>query len=512
MSSDWPAPHTYVLSRWLFLRALGAVTLIAVLSLWWQIDGLVGSEGILPVEHLMTAAGEQLGPWGFLKLPTLCWLSSTDWMLHGHCVVAALLSVALLVNVAPRYVLASLWLVYLSLSVAGQTFLGFQWDTLLLETLFCSLFWAPPGLRPKLAAQHPPSRMGRWLLWLLLLKLMFLSGITKLLSGDPTWRALSALDIHYQTQPIPNWVSWYAHHLPAWWQRFSIVCMYVIELALPFLIFGPRVLRLFAAAGLILLQVAIELTGNYGFFNLLTVVLCIPLLDDHVLMWCIPGIDRANAAGGSSGKTGRMIIAARRGAIAVVMALSLLTLLEEMVTTQRRDRLPGGVVATLDGIDRVLVTPAEPVLTTLQPFRTINGYGLFRVMTTERFEIVIEVSDDGRRWRELEFPCKPGNVERAPPIVAPYHPRLDWQMWFAALSPGRHEYWLNALMQRILEGSPAVASLVGEPGLVDDPPRSVRLMYYRYEFSRPEERERSGAWWTRSFVQQLTRPLSLPGR
>lgn len=293
MSSGWPAPNTYVLSRWLFLRALGAVTLVAVLSLWWQIDGLVGSEGILPVDRLMAAAREQLGPWGVLKLPTLCWLSAADWMLHAQCAVAAALSLMLLFNLAPLLSLAGLWLVYLSLSVAGQTFLGFQWDTLLLETLFCSLFWAPPGWRPKLAAQHAPSRLGRWLLWLLLLKLMFLSGVTKLLSGDPTWRDLSALDFHYQTQPIPNPLSWYAHHLPGWWQRFSLICMYVIELVLPFLIFGPRTVRLVAAGGLILLQVLIELTGNYGFFNLLTIVLCIPLLDDHVLMWCIPGIDRA---------------------------------------------------------------------------------------------------------------------------------------------------------------------------------------------------------------------------
>ncbi|MFG0333277.1 MAG: lipase maturation factor family protein [Maioricimonas sp. JB049] len=511
MSSNWPAPHTYVLSRWLFLRAVGAVTLVAVLSLWWQIDGLVGSGGILPVGSMMTAAREQLGPWGFLKLPTLCWLSSADWMLHAHCAVAVLLSLALLVNIAPRCALGGLWLVYLSLSVAGQAFLGFQWDTLLLETLFCSLFWAPPGWRPRLAALHTPSRMGRWLLWLLLIKLMFLSGITKLLSGDPTWRALTALDVHYQTQPIPNWVSWYAHHLPGWWQQFSIVCMYVIELALPFLVFGPRFLRLLAAAGLILLQIAIELTGNYGYFNLLTIVLCIPLLDDHVLMWCIPGVDRAVGPAGG-GKNGRLVTLGRRVSIAVVMGVSVLTLLEEMVTAQRRDRLPDAVVATLDGIDRVLVGPAEPVLTRLQPFRTINGYGLFRVMTTERFEIIIEVSDDGRRWRELEFPCKPGDVERAPPVIAPYHPRLDWQMWFAALNPARNEYWLMSLMQQILKGSPAVAGLLGQPDVAEKPPRSIRMVYYRYEFSRPEERQRSGVWWTRSFVQQIAGPFSLPER
>ncbi|MFG0295505.1 MAG: lipase maturation factor family protein [Maioricimonas sp. JB045] len=510
MSSGCPAPNTYVLSRWLFLRALGVVTLVAVLSLWWQIDGLVGSEGILPVGRLMAAAGEQLGPWGILKLPTLCWLSAADWMLHAQCAVAAALSLMLLFNMAPLLSLAGLWLVYLSLSVAGQTFLGFQWDTLLLETLFCSLFWAPPGWRPKLAAQHAPSRLGRWLLWLLLLKLMFLSGVTKLLSGDPTWRDLSALDFHYQTQPIPNPLSWYAHHLPGWWQRFSLICMYVIELVLPFLIFGPRTVRLVAAGGLILLQVLIELTGNYGFFNLLTIVLCIPVLDDHVLMWCIPGVDRAGGSSGS-GKGNRLLTFARRASVAGVMTLSLLSLLEEMVTTQRRDRLPGPVVATLDGIDRYLVAPAGPVFRAIQPFRTINGYGLFRVITTERFEIVIEVSDGGA-WRELEFPFKPGDIERMPALVAPYHPRLDWQMWFAALNPGRNEYWLRSLMQRILEGSPAVAGLLGQPGIVDSPPRSVRLMSYRYEFSRPEERERSGAWWTRTFVQQLTRPVTLQGR
>jgi hypothetical protein len=552
---DRPGPATqtdYVLSRWLFLRLVGLVYLVAITSLWVQVDGLVGSRGILPAADCLQSAKQQLGSECYWRLPTLCWLGASDAVLHGLCALGDIVALLLMIGMAPIPALVLLWMIYLSLSVVGQTFLSFQWDTLLLETGFFAIFLAPgtmlPGigvrLKPVRRASEPvdfgtiawirrarrpivpfkfpvfsqslareisPNPVARWLLWWLLFKLMFLSGITKLLSGDATWRALTAMDVHYQTQPIPNWVSWYAHQLPGWWQKMTVGGTFAAELIVPFLIFAPRAFRHVACLLLVLLQVGIGVTGNYGFFNLLTIVLCVPLLDDRLLVRFVPRRWAATLPPPqprpSLGTWKRIAV---YGPLLILLTLSFMTFLRELVRTQDRDKLPSAVVTLLDGCDRYILSWGEPyVLEWINPFRTINGYGLFRVMTTERPEIVIEASPDGIHWTEWEFRWKPGDVRRSPRFVAPHQPRLDWQMWFAALNPPSARYWLGSLVQRLLEGSPEVAGLLEASPFPEGTPRYVRLIYYRYEFTDKKTRRQTGQWWQRTRSGALTGSISL---
>jgi hypothetical protein len=283
---------TYRLSRWLLLRLLGLVFLVAFVSLWVQVHGLVGSRGILPVGEFLERVHERLGSESYRMLPTLAWLSHSDAMLHGLCAGGVVLSGLLIAGVAPVPVVFAAWATYLSLQIAAQVFLGFQWDTLLLESAFCTLFYAPAGLRPRRPWAGPqPHPAGRWLLWLLLFKLMFLSGAVKLVSLDETWWSLTALEYHYFTTCLPLWTGWYAQHLPAWAQKLSVLGMFVVEIGVPFLIFSPRRLRIAAAFALVSLQAGIAATGNYGFFNLLSMVLCVPLLDDAFLARFVPRRD-----------------------------------------------------------------------------------------------------------------------------------------------------------------------------------------------------------------------------
>lgn len=506
-----------VFTRQLYFRGLGLVSLIAFLSLWSQIHGLVGSEGLLPAERFFQRAYLQLGNAAYHKLPSVCWLGSNDILLHVWCGSGAALSALLMAGLTPRLVLLLLWGIYLSLTVAGQQLLSFQWDTLLLEMYVCSLLYAPRGWFPDWKHPSRPLPAARWLVWLLAFKLMFLSGVTKLLSGDPSWHDGSALQYHYYTQPIPSWLSWYADQFPVTFHQATLVAMFTVEVIGPFLIFFGRRGRAIFGLATIALMAAIEATGNFGFFNLQTVVLCLPLIDDSTWQWLAPTrvlqlFRRANSL--TSDPTAKPVNERLRyllgtGFATAVLAVSMLTLLREMVRTQQPEKLPGPIAAVLRIADWSVVAWSEAwVLNPLAPFRSVNGYGLFRVMTTRRPEIIVEISDDGLNWKACEFRYKPGAVDRAPPIVAPHMPRLDWQMWFAALNPRGSEAWLAALTERILEGNATTARLLGQPELVNHPPRFVRLAYYEYKFSSGDQRRVTGAWWSRSHLGDLMAPRS----
>src|ERR1035438_10402169 len=252
----------YCLTRWFFLRALGVIYLVAFVSLWAQISGLIGHNGILPTDQFMSAVKQQCDARGiglerFHLLPTLCWFDSSDSFLNFQCAAGTALAILLIAGIAPAPCLALLWLVYLSLATVGRDFLGFQWDNLLLEAGFLAVFFAPLQLLPRSTREAPPSRAVRWLLWLLLFKLMFSSGCVKLLSGDPNWRDLTALTFHYYTQPLPTWIGWYANQLPFWFQKSSCAVMFGIELGAPWLIFAPRRLRFLGGAAIASLQILI---------------------------------------------------------------------------------------------------------------------------------------------------------------------------------------------------------------------------------------------------------------
>ena len=273
---------TYALASWVFLRLLGLVYLVAFLSLAGQIKGLIGCEGILPVAEFLRKP-PRWSPGLFFSTPTLCWLNRSDRFLVFHCWGGVVLSILLATGFALLPVLILLWLFYLSLVTAGRVFMAYQWDHLLLETGFLAVFLAPLELSPRFPPLTAPSPVVIWLLWWLLFRLMFSSGASKLTSGDRHWRNLTALAFHYETQPLPTALAWRAHHLKIHWHKIACAVVLTIEMAGPFLIVGPPATKYMAAVLFSLLMLAIQLTGNYAFFNLLTVALCVPLLDDRVL-------------------------------------------------------------------------------------------------------------------------------------------------------------------------------------------------------------------------------------
>ena len=227
---------TFTVSRWLFLRLVGLIYLIAFLSLGSQILGLAGSHGILPTQQLLEAARAQLGPARYWWLPTFCWLSDSDATLRGLCLAGAGVSALLVLDIAPALCALIAWVLYLSLATGCREFLSYQWDALLLETGFLAIFFAPLRLSPRLRGDAPARPTVRRLLWWLLFRLMVSSGMVKLASGDPAWRHFLALTYHYETQPLPTWIGWYAHQLPHAFHLVSCVLMFAIELIVPWLI------------------------------------------------------------------------------------------------------------------------------------------------------------------------------------------------------------------------------------------------------------------------------------
>ncbi len=472
------APSTFHLTRRVFLRCLGLIYLIAFLSAGWQLEGLVGSDGIRPVaERLDALESTRIG---FGQLPTLLWFGAGDAMLQTLWIAGAVAATLLMAGLLPMGMLALCWIAYLSITNGGDVFFQYQWDALLLEVGFVSIFWAPFAWRLNASEARRPSAAIRLMLLWLLARFMFFSGYVKLQSGDPTWLNLTALDYHYWTQPLPTWTAWYLHQAAAWFQKACCFVMFAIELGAPLLIFGPRVFRSIAFILLALLQIAILATGNYGFFNLLSLVLCMVLLDDAQWMMLWPRESRWNLRTGLA----RIEAPTRRtvNAIVVVFLLSL--------------SLPAAW-SQLSG---------EPVASTwrgsVASWRFANQYGLFRSMTTTRPEIRIETSEDGTNWKPIVFDDKPGPLDRPPAFCLPDMPRLDWQMWFDGLyvkaeiqrgvRTGRTI--LPDLMEAILEGRRPVLDLleVAPSG----PSLFVRWRLDRYRFTDTAQRAENGAWWS----------------
>lgn len=496
---------TFFLVRSLMLRGLGLIYLAAFLSLWVQLPGLIGQNGILPTEQFVAATREQAGPsQRWFLLPTLAWFDASDGMLHAQCAAGVLFSLGLAAGLAPWLSTLALWCLYLSLTVIGRDFLAFQWDNLLLETGLLAVFLAPAGwtLRHRERASWFVIWLFRWLLF----RLMFLSGIVKLTSGDVTWRSLTALSHHFQTQPLPTPLAWFAHQLPGTVLTGITGVMFVIELALPFLILASRRVRLWAFWPFVALQVAIMLTGNYAYFNWLTLLLCLSLLDDAALLrfspsrireWLRQRVDAARP-GVAEWQWPATILYHARAVVFVPFAGLVLMITSMQLLTGAR-----------------LVTswpePMVGVLKSTQPFRSINSYGLFAVMTQKRPEVVIEGSLDGTTWLPYEFRHKPGDVHRAPSFVAPHQPRLDWQMWFAALGTYQQNPWFVNLCLRLLQNQPETLALLAGNPFPAKAPQFVRASRYEYHFATPSERSKDGSWWTREFKGSYLPEISLQG-
>jgi lipase maturation factor 1 len=460
------------------------VYLCAFWSLGVQVRGLFGHAGILPVtEFLANAsrwiAAQDAGSSKLLALPTIFWFASSDAALVGACVAGVAGSIALLAGIAPVPLLAFLWLLYLSLLNVGQTFLAFQWDALLVETGFLAIFLAPLTWRDGGEPSEPP-RVARWLIWWLLFRLMLGSGIVKLSSGDPSWRKLMALALHYETQPLPTPLAWWAWLLPAWFHKLTTAATLIVELTIPWFIAAPGRYRAIACGSFVALQAVIALTGNYAFFNLLTVALSLTLLDNAQLARLVRPIRwRSGATLESAALQKRRNWPAT--ATAIVAVITVPTSIVQL-SAQAGVALPAAtVIAAADSI--------------VGPFRIVNPYGLFAVMTTIRPELTIEGTTDGVEWKPYVFKYKPAPDHASLAWVAPHQPRLDWQMWFAALGPYETDAWFVAFRARLIEGSADVIGLLDTNPFPLQPPVRVRVTRQVYRFATRDERHQSGSVW-----------------
>lgn len=488
---------TYQIAGCLFPRFVGVIFLSAFVSLWVQIDGLAGAQGILPVADHLQAVQSHFAMVGaphqaWLQAPSLLWFGASDPLLDVWLGCGAAASLLLALGRFPAVSAFVAWACYLSFAAAVPVFLNFQWDALLLETGLLLVFFVPWTRRLRCGSSAPP-RLARLLVWWLLFRLMFESGVVKLFGfdgdGRNAWLDGTAMDYHYFTQPIPVWTSWWLASLPGWLHRLSLVAVLVIELAVPFLIPGPGRLRMTAFWSFALLMGLIMLSGHYGFFNLLTLALCVTLVDDaswptawRAALIASPGTNQPNPD--RPDKLRRRLLPVFALLIVWVTVLQLFMVLR-------------------------LFSPAAvaPLLSPFVPFRSANSYGLFSVMTTERPEITVESSRDGLNWKPYRFRYKMDADTGRMPFLLPHMPRLDWQMWFAALeyrAAGSPPGWMMPLLGRLQEQSPPVLALLASQGSPAYAPVYFRLRLDRLTFASPAERAATGRLWRRETLPSYT--------
>src|SRR5579863_1505533 len=481
----------YLAARWLFLRALVLIFFSAFYSLAFQIRGLIGPNGILPARDYLVQVARVLGSARFWYAPTVFWWSASDRFLLGVVVAGMVASLLLVLNIWPRGMLAICLVAFLSFIAAAQDFASYQSDGMLLEAGFISLFFAPSGRRPRWGASEPPSRASRYLLIWLMFRIYFESGIAKILGHDPEWRDFTAMDQYYQNGPLPTWIAWYAHQLPHAFHEATAILVLALELVLIFGIFLPRRSRIVLFFVITAWQIGIILTGNYAFLNYLVLVLGFLLLDDKFLSRFLPQRPRP-AADSSPGAQNAQLAPAE----AQDWRSSLQLWVQAIFLTW--------IFYATSALLIFMLFPAAPLpaspIRALEPFRVANEFGLFAVMTRERYEIEFQGSRDGKTWTPYPFRNKPQDVHAAPQIYAPYQPRFDWNLWFASLGNWREYPWVLQVEQRLLLGEPDVLSLFAGDPFPGHPPEQIRVMLWQYWFTGWSERREQGLWWRREEV------------
>ena len=470
----------YWLVRLLFQRALAGVYLLAFLVAARQFRPLAGEDGLLPIDRYVDHASVR-------ERPSLFYYYPSDRVIGAVAWTGVALSVLALVGLPywlprPFAVPASmalwlaLWGLYLSFVNAGQTFYGYGWESMLLETGFLAVFLG--------AGPTGPPVVVIWLVKWVLFRNMFGAGLIKL-RGDDCWRDLTAMDYHYETQPIPNPVSWYVHRLPDRFHRLEVLGNHVVELAVPFLYFAPQPWAAVGGALTVGFQGWLMLTGNFAWLNALTVVQAIAAFSDGVLTSVLPA-----AVSVPAGTSPPLSLQGLALALAVVVGV----------------RSIGPV--------RNMLSERQVMNTAFDPLKLVNTYGAFGSITRDRHELVVEGTtsaalDRETKWEPYEFPGKPTDPSQRPRQVAPYHLRLDWQLWFAAMRPSpRQSPWFPALLARLLDADEATLSLVDTDPFDGEPPTYVRAVRYRYRFTTPAERRETGRWWTRERVGSYVDPVS----
>lgn len=443
-----------MMTEWLFLKLFSLTYFFAFFSLYQQVLGLFGSRGIVPFQDIVDQVKGQ-------KTPTLFLFCSSDRFLKGTALVGTILSCLAFIGVMPFALFAVLWILYLSFYSMGYPFLSFQWDALLIEAGFAAIFFA---------MQAPAPLMLYIWLWVLLFRLMVTSGLVKWFSGCPKWHAFEAMRYHFETQPLPNLGGYIAHHLSLLTGKFAAVAVFFFEGPSLLLLLGTSEMRLVGGLLQLFFQGMIVVTGNYAFFNLLTITLIATLFDSHILQNWIPFE-------------------------VSVQALPKTLFLEVPLTLIGSCMIFMNILLLIQQFFRVHFF-SRPIHL-LRRWGILNTYGLFAVMTTIRDEVIIEGTCDGKEWKEYHFRYKPGRLNQAPSQVAPLHPRLDWQMWFIALGHPRDEPWFFSMIAKLLEPSPDVLALLMHDPFEGKPPMAIRAKRYRYHFTSFEEWQKTGNYWRR---------------
>src|SRR6266852_2577382 len=485
-----------LLPRWIFLRALGLIYYSAFFSLVFQIRGLIGPHGILPAGEYLQALAERFGHASYWYAPTLLWLSSGSHMVTGICWAGMIASALLVLNIWPRGMLMICFVCFLSFVSAAQDFSVYQSDGMLLEAGFIALFFAPAGFRPGWGEESRPSRASLFLLVWEGFRIYFESGVAKILGGDPQWRNFTALEEYYQNGPLPTWIGWYMQHLPHWFHAATAFGTLALELALAWMMFLPRRIRILCFLMLTPWQIGIILSANYTFLNYLVLALGILLLDDQIVLPYLPRFMKRSYLATKEAKPlaapaveskGRKRPWAQRAALKLAVTAVMLTWIFY------------ATLAQMVWMVKPWPLPTTPV-SVLEPFRIANRFGLFAVMTRGRYEIEFQGSDDGQTWFIYPFRFKPQDPSKAPGIYAPYQPRFDWNLWFASLSSGRQEPIVVRTEQSLLHGDGDVLLLFAGNPFPHAPPREVRCVDWQYWFTTPAEKHSQGLWWKR---QQL---------
>lgn len=470
------------LVRFLFLRGLGLVYTTAMGGLLFHLPALWGEHGLTPVGAFLERVRDHLGADAPTRVPSLFWLGHSDLALQGMAALGLALALLLLLGLANAPMLAALWLIQLSFVSVGQVWLGYGWESLLLEVGFLAIFLAPP-LDPRPLRPDPVPPAVIWLLRWVLFRLYLGAGLIKL-RGDACWRELTCLEWHYQTQPNPHPLSWFIHHAPPVVHHLGVAWNHLVELVVPFALFLPRPLRNTAAVLLGSFQVLLILSGNLAWLNWLTLVLCLAAFDDGALLRLAPARLAARVRTLPPAPLSRPRFVVVSGLCLLVGLLSL------------------GPVGNL-------LSRQQAMNTSFDPLRLVNSYGAFGSVSEELRVIVIlgtadDPDDPAAAWQEYELPCKPGPPDRAPCLVTPWHFRLDWQAWFAAMQDPASAPWAVHLAWKLVHGDRSVARLLSVDPFPAAPPRAVRIDLYRYRFTDPGQ----AGWWHRERLGTWLRPVT----
>jgi hypothetical protein len=469
----WLEAPDYWLARLVVERGIGAIYAIAFLVALHQFTPLLGERGLLPVPDFVRYVP-------FRASPSLFHIRYTDGLFRICAWLGLALSLAVVVGLPDGWpiplemlVWVVLWALYLSIVNVGQTFYSFGWETLLLESGFLAIFLGPLSTVPAL----PLVYLFRWLVF----RLEFGAGLIKM-RGDRCWRDLTCLYYHHETQPMPNPLSWYFHHLPKPLHRAEVLGNHFAQLVVPWLLFVPQPVATFAGLIIIATQSWLVLSGNFAWLNVITIVLAFSAFDDAALARVLP-------------------IAHQPLDLPLAYAVVVLALTGVVLVLSYRPA-------------KNLISSGQLMNSSFDPLHLVNSYGAFGSVTKRRYEVILEGTDDptpgpSTIWREYEFKAKPGDVRRRPPQYAPYHLRLDWLMWFAAFSSPAYHEWFVPLMVRLLTNDRPTLRLLARNPFPDQAPHAVRAQLYLYRFTTPAERRASRAWWQRSYVREYAPAISL---